>query len=305
MIKIKNITKKFPSVTALDNVSLEIKEKEFFGLLGPNGAGKSTLMNLLIGYMDSDEGEIIINNEKVRKDNLEVRKKIGMVPQSIALYDDLSAFENLEIFGSFYGIKKNLLRAVIAENLNRVQLFDRRKDKVKNFSGGMKRRLNIAASLLHNHQILLCDEPTVGVDPQSRNAIFEYLQQLNEEGKTIVYTTHYMEEAERLCSRIAIIDFGKIITIGTLEKLLEQLPYEQTILISKNQSTENKLELFGSFGKLINEQEKYELKPNDHLKLSEFFKSLEENGINYQSIDLRKPTLEALFLHLTGRRLRD
>jgi ABC-2 type transport system ATP-binding protein len=305
MIKIKNITKKFPSVTALDNVSLEIKEKEFFGLLGPNGAGKSTLMNLLIGYMDSDEGEIIINNEKVRKDNLEVRKKIGMVPQSIALYDDLSAFENLEIFGSFYGIKKNLLRAVIAENLNRVQLFDRRKDKVKNFSGGMKRRLNIAASLLHNPQILLCDEPTVGVDPQSRNAIFEYLQQLNEEGKTIVYTTHYMEEAERLCSRIAIIDFGKIITIGTLEKLLEQLPYEQTILISKNQSTENKLELFGSFGKLINEQEKYELKPNDHLKLSEFFKSLEENSINYQSIDLRKPTLEALFLHLTGRRLRD
>ncbi len=305
MIKIKNITKKFPSVTALDNVSLEIKEKEFFGLLGPNGAGKSTLMNLLIGYMDSDEGEIIINNEKVRKDNLEVRKKIGMVPQSIALYDDLSAFENLEIFGSFYGIKKNLLRAVIAENLNRVQLFDRRKDKVKNFSGGMKRRLNIAASLLHNPQILLCDEPTVGVDPQSRNAIFEYLQQLNEEGKTIVYTTHYMEEAERLCSRIAIIDFGKIITIGTLEKLLEQLPYEQTILISKNQSTENKLELFSSFGKLINEQEKYELKPNDHLKLSEFFKSLEENDINYQSIDLRKPTLEALFLHLTGRRLRD
>ena len=305
MIEIKNITKKFPSVTALDNVSLEIKDKEFFGLLGPNGAGKSTMMNLLIGYLDADDGEIIIDDERIRKDNLEVRNKIGTVPQSIALYDDLSAFENLEIFGSFYRIKKNLLRAVIAENLNRVQLFDRRKDKVKNFSGGMKRRLNIAASLLHNPQILLCDEPTVGVDPQSRNAIFEYLQQLNEEGKTIVYTTHYMEEAERLCSRIAIIDFGKIITIGTLEKLLEQLPYEQTILINKNQSTENNLELFSSFGKLINEQEKYELKPNDHLKLSEFFKSLEEYGIAYQSIDIHKPTLEALFLHLTGRRLRD
>ena len=305
MIEIKNITKKFPSVTALDNVSLEIKNQEFFGLLGPNGAGKSTLMNLLIGYLNADEGEINIDNERVKKDNLSVRTKIGMVPQTIALYDDLSAFENLEIFGSFYGIKKNLLRAVIAENLNKVQLFDRRKDKVKNFSGGMKRRLNIAASLLHDPQILLCDEPTVGVDPQSRNAIFDYLIQLNEEGKTIVYTTHYMEEAERLCSRIAIIDFGKIIAEGTLEKLIERLPYEQTILINKNHSTEDKIELFKSFGSLLNEQEKYELKPFDHLKLSDFFKSMEENGISYQSIDLHKPTLEALFLQLTGRRLRD
>lgn len=305
MIEIKNITKKFPSVTALDNVSLEIKNQEFFGLLGPNGAGKSTLMNLLIGYLNADEGEINIDNERVKKDNLSVRTKIGMVPQTIALYDDLSAFENLEIFGSFYGIKKNLLRAVIAENLNKVQLFDRRKDKVKNFSGGMKRRLNIAASLLHDPQILLCDEPTVGVDPQSRNAIFDYLIQLNEEGKTIVYTTHYMEEAERLCSRIAIIDFGKIIAEGTLEKLIEKLPYEQTILINKNHSTEDKIELFKSFGSLLNEQEKYELKPFDHLKLSDFFKSMEENGISYQSIDLHKPTLEALFLQLTGRRLRD
>jgi len=305
MIEIKNITKKFHSVTALDNVSLEIKDQEFFGLLGPNGAGKSTLMNLLIGYLNADEGEINIDNERVKKDNLSVRTKIGMVPQTIALYDDLSAFENLEIFGSFYGIKKNLLRAVIAENLNKVQLFDRRKDKVKNFSGGMKRRLNIAASLLHDPQILLCDEPTVGVDPQSRNAIFDYLIQLNEEGKTIVYTTHYMEEAERLCSRIAIIDFGKIIAEGTLEKLIEKLPYEQTILINKNHSTEDKIELFKSFGSLLNEQEKYELKPFDHLKLSDFFKSMEENGISYQSIDLHKPTLEALFLQLTGRRLRD
>jgi ABC-2 type transport system ATP-binding protein len=305
MIEVKNTTKKFTSVTALDNVSLEIKDKEFFGLLGPNGAGKSTLMNLLIGYLDTDKGEILIDNEKVKKDNLSVRNKIGMVPQSIALYDDLSAFENLEIFGSFYGIKKKLLRAVISENLNRVQLYDRRKDKVKNYSGGMKRRLNIAASLLHDPQILLCDEPTVGVDPQSRNAIFDYLNKLNEEGKTIVYTTHYMEEAERLCSRIAIIDFGKIIAEGTLEKLLENLPYEQTILINKNHTTESKLELFKSFGSLLNEQEKYELKPFDHLKLSDFFKSIEENGISYQSIDIQKPTLEALFLHLTGRRLRD
>ena len=305
MILIKNVTKKFPSVTALNDVSLEIKDKEFFGLLGPNGAGKSTLMNLMIGYIGADAGDIYIDEEKISQHNLAVRKQIGFVPQSIALYDDATAFENLEIFGSLFGIRKNLLRAVIAENLNRVQLYERRKDKVKNFSGGMKRRLNIAASLLHNPKVLLCDEPTVGVDPQSRNAIFDYLVKLNEEGKTIIYTTHYMEEAERLCSRIAIIDSGKIISSGTLDELLQLLPYEQTILINKNKTTESKLELFKSFGKLLNEQEKYELKPIDHLKLSDFFKAMEEHGIDYNSIDLHKPTLEALFLHLTGRRLRD
>ncbi len=305
MISIKNVTKKFPTVTALDNISLEIQKKEFFGLLGPNGAGKSTLMNLLIGYLDADEGGLIIAGETVTRSNLESRRKIGLVPQSIALYDDISAQENLEIFGSFFGIRKNLLRAVIAENLNRVELYDRRKDKVKGFSGGMKRRLNIAASLLHDPEIILCDEPTVGVDPQSRNAIFDYLEKLNEEGKTIIYTTHYMEEAERLCSRIAIIDHGKIIAAGTLDELLLMLPYEQTILINKNPSTEQKKDLFAKFGTLLNDQERYELKPNEKLKLSEFFKTMEDNGIGYNSIDVNKPTLEALFLHLTGRRLRD
>lgn len=305
MISIKNVIKKFPTVTALDNISLEIKGKEFFGLLGPNGAGKSTLMNLIIGYLDADEGELIVAGENVTRNNLESRKKIGLVPQSIALYDDISAQENLEIFGSFFGIRKNLLRAVIAENLNRVELYERRKDKVKGFSGGMKRRLNIAASLLHDPEILLCDEPTVGVDPQSRNAIFDYLEKLNDEGKTIIYTTHYMEEAERLCSRIAIIDHGKIIAAGSLDELLLLLPYEQTILINKNQLTEHKKDLFGKFGTILNDQEKYELKPFERLKLSDFFKAMEENGIGYNFIDVNKPSLEALFLHLTGRRLRD
>lgn len=305
MISIKNITKKFSAITALDNISLDINEKELFGLLGPNGAGKSTLMNLLVGYINADEGEILIDGEKISTDNLEVRRKIGLVPQTLALYDELSAQDNLEIFGSFYNLKKNDLKYVVADKLNMVQLYDRKKDKVKTFSGGMKRRLNLAASLLHDPKIILCDEPTVGVDPQSRNAIFDYLAKLNEQGKTIIYTTHYMEEAERLCSRIAIIDFGKIISTGEIEKLLEQLPYSQTILINKNQSTEKKTELFQTFGELINEQDKFELKPTDKLRLSEFFASMENNGINYESIEIKKPSLEALFLHLTGRRLRD
>jgi ABC-2 type transport system ATP-binding protein len=210
MIQIKNVTKRFPTVTALDNISLTIREKEFFGLLGPNGAGKTTLMNLLVGYLNLDDGEILIAGEKVTQDGLQTRKNIGLVPQSLALYDDISAEANLEIFGSFFHIEKKLLKERIKEMLESVQLYDRRKDKVKTFSGGMKRRLNLISSLLHDPPLLLCDEPTVGVDPQSRNAIFDYLQMLNQQGKTIVYTTHYMEEAERLCNRIAIIDSGKI-----------------------------------------------------------------------------------------------
>lgn len=211
MIFIKNITKQFPTVTALENFSLTIHRGEFFGLLGPNGAGKSTLMSLLVGYLDPDGGEIFFDKEKITRDSLQSRKTIGLVPQSLALYEDLSALSNLEIFGSFFHIEKKILHERIEEKLHAVQLFDRRKDKVKTFSGGMKRRLNLVASLLHEPEILLCDEPTVGVDPQSRNAIFDYLQSLNKQGKTIVYTTHYMEEVERLCNRIAIIDAGKVI----------------------------------------------------------------------------------------------
>ncbi len=247
MITIKNVTKKFSEVTALDNISLEIKEKEFFGLLGPNGAGKSTLMNILVGYLNADSGEILIDNEKISTENLEIRKKIGLVPQSLALYDDISAQENLEIFGSLFGLTKKTLQYNIAEKLNMVGLFDRKKDKVKNFSGGMKRRLNLAASILHDPKIILCDEPTVGIDPQSRNAIFEYLEKLNDDGKTIIYTTHYMEEAERLCNKIAIIDFGKIISSGTPQQLLEGLEFNQTITISKNQITEKNKDVFKHF----------------------------------------------------------
>jgi ABC-2 type transport system ATP-binding protein len=305
MIQINDVTKKFPTVTALDNVSLTIREREFFGVLGPNGAGKTTLMNLLVGYLNPDSGEILIGGEKVTQDSLLTRKNIGFVPQSLALYDDISAEANLEIFGSFFHIEKKLLKERIKEMLESVQLYDRRKDKVKTFSGGMKRRLNLVASLLHDPPLLLCDEPTVGVDPQSRNAIFDYLQMLNQHGKTIVYTTHYIEEAERLCNRIAIIDFGKIIAEGTLDELLEKLTYEESISILRNSTTTKKIEVFEQFGTLIDENDHYELKPKDGFQLSEFFSAVEQNGISYKLVEMHKPTLEALFLQLTGRRLRD
>ncbi len=305
MIDINNITKKFPATTAIDNISLRIGEKEFFGLLGPNGAGKSTLMNLLIGYLDADNGEILIDGEKMTMGSLELRKKIGLVPQSLALYEDISAKENLEIFGSFYGISKKDLRYIIAEKLKMVGLFERKGDNVKTFSGGMKRRLNLAASLLHDPDIILCDEPTVGIDPQSRNAIFDYLEALNEQGKTIIYTTHYMEEAERLCSRIAIIDSGRIISQGTIDELLQGLEYKQSISITKSPVTEKNINSFKQFGTIIEDPDKYELQPDDGLVLSDFYKKAEETGINYTFINIRRPSLEALFLSLTGRSLRD
>jgi ABC-2 type transport system ATP-binding protein len=305
MIQIKSVTKKFPSATALDNISLTIREKEFFGLLGPNGAGKTTLMNLLVGYLNPDQGEILIAGETVTQDGLQTRKNIGLVPQSLALYDDISAQANLEIFGSFFHIERKLMKERIKEMLESVQLYDRRKDKVKTFSGGMKRRLNLISSLLHDPPLLLCDEPTVGVDPQSRNAIFDYLEMLNQQGKTIVYTTHYMEEAERLCNRIAIIDFGKIIAEGTLDQLLEKLTYEESISILRNPTTTEKIDVFKQFGTLIDEDDHYELKPKESFQLSKFFSTVEQNSINYKFIEMHKPTLEALFLHLTGRRLRD
>jgi ABC-2 type transport system ATP-binding protein len=305
MINIQQITKQFSTVVALDDISLHVHEQEFFGLLGPNGAGKTTMMNLLVGYFNTDAGNIAIDGEAVSQENTEIRKKIGFVPQSLALYDEMNAQDNLEMFGKLFEIPAKLLSERIKDQLNAVELYERRKDKVKNFSGGMKRRLNIIASMLHDPKVLLCDEPTVGVDPQSRNAIFDFLVSLNKQGKTIIYTTHYMEEAERLCSRIAIIDHGKIIALGTTDELLEKLPYEETILITKNSATAQQIPLFQEFGALNDVDDHFELKPISNFKLSKFFARIEERGIKYQWVELHRPTLEALFLQLTGRRLRD
>ncbi len=306
MLRISHIIKNFGNVNALQNVSLTINKGEFFGLLGPNGAGKSTLMNIIIGYLEADSGQISFNDQVISSSNINLRKKFGYVPQEISLYLELSAHQNLRIFGKFYNFGAKELENKIEEVLELVQLKDRKKDLVKEFSGGMKRRLNLAASLLHDPEILLCDEPTVGVDPQSRNAIFDMLNILNKAGKTILYTTHYMEEAERLCSRLAIIDNGNIIAQGTLIELINLLNQKDTIKIQKTAFTQNKLALLKDMGQISENDFYLELIPKEsYNQNSKIFGKLEEIGIRNEFVQISRATLEDVFLNLTGRSLRD
>jgi len=217
ILTLRGVTQRYGALTALNNVSLEVNAGEFFGLLGPNGAGKSTTMSLAAGLRRPTAGTVEIFGRPASDPT--ARRALGLVPQGLALYPHLSAEENLAVFGGLYNLHGAELAGRIAELLAAIQLTDRRRDLVKTFSGGMMRRLNLAAALLHQPKILLCDEPTVGVDPQSRNAIFDLLERLNREGMTIIYSTHYMEEATRLCSRIGIIDHGQVLALGTLDQL--------------------------------------------------------------------------------------
>ena len=295
MLALRSVTKRYAAITALDGVSLDIAPGEFFGLLGPNGAGKSTLMSLVVGLRGPDSGEVTMAGVSLSKINLAARRILGFVPQTIALYADLTAEQNLRIFGQLYGLRGNDLRIRLDEALESVQLADRRHSAVKTFSGGMQRRLNLVASLLHRPKILLCDEPTVGIDPQSRNAIFEYLEKLNREGLTIIYSTHYMEEAERLCSRIGIIDHGKILALGSLDEIVfPEIPATATFAARLT-----------DYGQLDTVGGMHRFRPRPGHTLSAFFADAEKTGVATRLFEIKRPSLEAVFLHLTGRKLRD
>ncbi|MEO5753992.1 MAG: ABC transporter ATP-binding protein [Chthoniobacterales bacterium] len=301
----KNISKRYGSLVALDDVSLSLQAGEFFGLLGPNGAGKTTLMSLVAGIRAAESGEIFLEGEKFQHDRIEQRVQLGFVPQALALYEELSGEENLRLFGRLYGLRGTLLRERVEEALVAVQLQDRRRDEVKTYSGGMQRRLNLVAAILHRPKLLLCDEPTAGVDPQSRNAIFEFVQKLNDDGMTIVYSTHYMEEATRLCSRIGIIDHGKLLALGTLDELLVKLPFSEQIRMARNESVKAQLGALRQFGEIAETEEAFVLTPRDGLRLSDFFGAVERLGLSYRYFSVTRPTLENVFLHLTGKTLRD
>jgi ABC-2 type transport system ATP-binding protein len=219
-IEVRHLVKTFGKHEAVKDVTFTIGKGEIFGLLGPNGAGKSTTIHMMCGYLEPTSGDTLIDGQSITREPRRVKRMIGVVPQELALYNDLNSLENLEFFGEIYGLSSKARKERAEALLHFVGLFDRRKEPVKKCSGGMQRRINLAIALMHRPAFLMMDEPTVGVDPQSREHIFDSIEQLRDQGTTILYTTHYMEEAERLCNRIAIMDEGQIIALGTLEQLL-------------------------------------------------------------------------------------
>lgn len=305
MVEVDAVVKRYGSLEALRGISLRVEEGEFFGLLGPNGAGKSTLLYLLSGYHDGDAGTVRLAGLPVGTAHCASRSHLGLAPQSLALYEDLTAEANLRYFGKLYGLSDDLLRRRSAELLAMTGLTERRKDRVKSFSGGMKRRLNLAVALLHRPRVLLCDEPTVGVDPQSRHAIFEFLQDRQREEKlTVIYTTHYMEEAERLCTRLAIIDHGRIIAEGSREALLQQAAGQPVLEFPAWPAY---LDQAGwePLGVLAVRQDRASLSLHPGVSWSGVYQHIESRHWPVGQFRPRTASLESLFLQLTGQSLRD
>lgn len=310
MLETTNLKKVFKDKIAVNDVNLYLNEGESIGLLGPNGAGKSTMISMMSTLIKPTSGDITFDGKSVVKNPNVIRKVLGVVPQEIAVYLELTAYENLKFFGKVYGLTGKKLEEKIKEVLDIVGLTERQNDVVKNFSGGMMRRLNIAIALLHDPKIVFMDEPTVGIDPQSRNYIIDMVRKLNEEkGTTVLYTSHYMEEVERLCDRIYIMDHGKIIATGTKEELTSILSSEESIFI----------ELERPYPQFASELEKLEdilnvsitetgiklIVPKNSRLLSHIFHLAEKLDVQIINLNVHVPTLEDVFLHLTGRTLRD
>jgi ABC-2 type transport system ATP-binding protein len=309
MLEIKGISKSYGKRIAISGVGFRADYGETVGLLGPNGAGKTTTVSIIAGLLKPDSGEVFVEGRQVKSDTDALKLKIGLVPQDIALFDKLSARDNLEFFAALYALTGARARGAINEALSLVGLSDRAGDKVQGFSGGMKRRLNLAAALLHDPQILLLDEPTVGVDPQSRNAIFENLETLKKRGKTLLYTTHYMEEAERLCDRIVIIDYGNVIANDTLQGLHKLLSVTNIIAIELDNAdglAPEKILTLPEVKSAELEQNTLSIAVHDLSRGAPgVLRWLLDNGYSYHRVSSNQPNLETVFLTLTGRSLRD
>lgn len=309
IINVSNVTKRFNDKLVLDNISFQVEEGEIFGLIGPNGAGKSTLINIMTTLLGANSGEIEICGYSLKKDPIKAKANMGLVPQELALFEDMTAIDNLEFFGALYGLKGKLLNERINEALEVTGLLDRKKEKVKKFSGGMKRRLNIAAAIMHHPKIIIMDEPTVGVDAQSRNYIFDFTKKICKERKTtVIYTSHYMEEIEELCSKILIIDLGNEIAYGTQEQI--------TSLVNENSKV--LFELKGITGELVfslksvtgvknitESDNTLSLIIENNFKISDALKAIENYGAVISKISYEEQKLEDVFLALTGKTLRD
>lgn len=308
MITVEEISKTYGSVDALKKVSFDIASGEIFGLLGPNGAGKTTTINILSTLLKPDSGRVSLNGTDVTKNPNSSKRQIGVVPQEISLYETLSAYDNLKFWGGLYNIPSATLKTKIDKVLHLVGLYDRRNDAVKTYSGGMKRRINIASAILHEPKMLLMDEPTVGIDSQSRNRIFEIIQELNQNGMTIIYTTHYMEEAERLCNTIAIIDNGSIIAKGTLDELKKASDTKDNLRIKT--STLNDMSILAlrenfNFPFVHNGSELNFESKNIGQEIPTVIDAVLKAGIEIKGMEMHQASLESVFLKLTGKHLRD
>lgn len=308
-VEIRGLVKKYQDTLAVNNINLDIEEGEIYGLLGPNGAGKSTTISLICSLLHLTSGTIKVLGEDIRKNIIKTKRKIGLVPQVISVYSDFTAYENIKFFGELYGLRGRELKDSIEEALEFTGLLEFRDKKAKEFSGGMLRRLNIACAIIHHPRLLIMDEPTVGVDPQSRNHILQSVKNLNKKGVTIIYSSHYMEEVEQLCSRIAIIDKGTIVVEGTKEELIDMVSDKRTLKIGVDDifkiNTNTLKNIEGVISVSIQENDLLITSSKEVNNLDKIIKKVSEENIKITNLDFKEITLETVFLSLTGKKLRD
>jgi ABC-type multidrug transport system, ATPase component len=309
-VHFREVVKKYDSVMTVNHLTLDIGEGEIFGLLGPNGAGKSTTIGMLSGLIDLNGGDITVGGSSIKSRPIEVKRQIGLVPQELAIYLNLTARENVTFFGRLYGLRGAQLKERVDEALLFVGLLDRAKDKPSTFSGGMKRRLNIACAIVHRPKLIIMDEPTVGIDPQSRNHILDSVRTLNRLGSTIIYTSHYMEEVEAICTRVGVMDQGKLIACGTKEQLRLQAGQDTKLAFELDREEPEALDEInrlprvkqaGSMGEGVIEV----ICKDSAAILQDILFIFHKYGISLRTMTRTEPGLETLFLQLTGRSLRD
>jgi len=309
LIQIERLRKCYDSLVAVDDVSFEVHDGEIFGLLGPNGAGKTTTINMICGVLQPDGGKVLVDDRDIWIEPKKVKRHLGVVPQEIAVYEDLTARDNLRFWGSLYGLSGSELSDRINEELSRVGLAERAGDKVKTFSGGMKRRLNLVMALLHRPKFLLLDEPTVGIDPQARLNILEVIRAAADAGTTVLYTTHYMDEAEQLCDRIAIIDHGKILAIGTLAELTKRAGEAEVLRLTgpfDNESLRTRLAAIpGTRILRVGEDTAVLAIETDGPGLLAVLPRVLDSELGIEDVSIQRPNLQSVFITLTGRELRD
>ncbi len=305
MIEIRQIAKSFGDIRALAGVDFTVNEGEIFGLLGPNGAGKTTTISIIAGLLAADSGSVRVSGMDIRKEGLRVRRMLGVVPQEIALYDELTGRENLHFWGGLYGLSGKRLREEAGRVLDLVGLADRADDPVREYSGGMKRRINLSAGLIHRPKVILLDEPTLGIDPQARLNILDIIRDGVSEGMTAIYTTHYLEEAEKLCDRIAIIDRGKILAQGTLGELVKLAGEGNVVTVTGAFSREQAKALLAGVAIEHIEDGSLRMLVPGQAELGGALGRLFSAGLAIGEVSIQKPSLEGVFIKLTGRELRD